>query len=66
MKFAKLLRTPIWGHPHSTYTKMGRGGVKPNAYDYVQGERGVSRLRTYAKKIFFFGPQNLKSFLFLY
>ena len=56
MKFAKLLRTPIWGHPHSTYTKMGRGGVKPNAYDYVQGERGVSRLRTYAKKNFFFGP----------
>ena len=64
MKFAKLLRTPIWGHPHSTYTKMGRGGVKPNAYDYVQRERGVSRLRTYAKKFFFLDHKISKVFFF--
>ena len=31
----------LWGHPHSTYTQRGRGVVKPNAYDCVQGERGV-------------------------
>ena len=42
----------LWGHPHSTYAQRGRGGVKPNAYDCVQGGRGVSRLRTYAKKFF--------------
>ena len=51
-----------WGHPYSTYAQRGRGGVKPNAYDCVQSGRGFSRLRTYAKKIFF-GPQN-KNFSF--
>ena len=30
----------VWGHPHSTYTQRGRGGVKPNAYDCVQGGNG--------------------------
>ena len=27
-----------WVHPHSTYALRGRRGVKPNAYDCVQGE----------------------------
>ena len=40
------------GHPHSTYAPRGRGGVKPNAHDCVQGGRGFSSLRTYAKKSF--------------
>ena len=43
----------VRGHLHSTYPQMGRGGVKPNVYDCVQGGRGVSRLRPYAKKKFF-------------
>ena len=30
----------IWGHSHSTYTQRGRGGVKPNEYDCVQGGKG--------------------------
>ena len=29
------------GHPHSTYAQRGRGQVKPNAYDCVQGGEGV-------------------------
>lgn len=37
------------GHLHNTYAEKGTGGVKPNVYDYVQGESGVSWLRTYAK-----------------
>ena len=40
------------GLPHSTYAKRGRGGVKPNAYDCIQGGSGVSRLPMYAKKNF--------------
>ena len=28
------------GHPHSTYAQKGRGGVKTNAYDCVQGGGG--------------------------
>ena len=31
----------LWGYPHSTYAQRGREGVKPNAYDCVQGGRGV-------------------------
>ena len=42
----------------------GRGQTKC-ARLRTRGERGVSRLRTYAKKIVF-EPQNLKIFLFLY
>ena len=30
----------IWGHPHSMYAQRGRGVVKPNAYDCVQGGGG--------------------------
>ena len=53
----------VWGHPHSTYTQRGKRGVKPNAYDCAQGGGVVSRLRTYAKRIFW---KNLKTFLCLY
>ena len=60
---ARFLR---WGHPHSTYAQRGRGEVTPNAYDSVQGGRGegVSRLRTYAKKNFFFDQKISKLFFF--
>ena len=51
------------GLPHSTYAKRGRGGVKPNAYDCIQGGSGVSRLPMYAKKNF--GAQNLNFSFFL-
>ena len=53
----------IRGHPHSTYAQKKRGGVKPDVYDCVRGRGRVSRLRKYAKQIFF-RPQNLKTFLF--
>ena len=56
----------VRSYPHSTFTQRGRVEVKLNAYDCVQeGEGGFSRLRTYAKKLFF-RPQNRKTFLFLY
>ena len=40
-------------HPHSTYAHGGRGGVASNKYNCVRGRRGISKLRTYAKKSFF-------------
>ena len=52
-------------HPHSTYAQRGKGGVKPNAYDCLQGGRGRFKV-PYGCKKFFFGPQNLKTLLFLY
>ena len=54
----------VRGHLHSTYPQMGRGGVKPNVYDCVQGGRGVSRLRPYAKKKFFLDHKISKLFFF--
>ena len=38
--FIYCIKISIADHPHSTYAQRGRGGVKPNAYDCVQG-RGV-------------------------
>ena len=45
--------TVRWGHPHSAYAQGGRGGVKPIAYDCVQGGMGEECLRLRAYKIFF-------------
>ena len=52
----------IRGHPHSTYAQLGGEGSSQMCTTAYKGE-GVSRLRTYARKKFF-GPQNLKTFLF--
>ena len=54
------------GYPHSTYRHegMGRGSSQMRMIAHKGGER-VSRLRTQPKKKNCFGPQNLKTFLFL-
>ena len=54
-----------WGHLHSTYAQRGKERVKPNAYDCVQGGREGFKV-AYLRKKMFFGPQNLKTFLFLH
>ena len=41
------------GHPPSTYTQMRRGGVKPSAYDCVQGGGGAQGYVRTQKKILF-------------
>ena len=53
------------GQPHSAYAQRGRGRVKPNAHDCVQGGSGGFQGCVRKQKKFFFGPQNLKIFLFL-
>ena len=64
----------VWGHPHSTYTQRGRGGVKPNAFHCVQGRRVQGCVRT-EKKIFlttksqnfsFFVQRKLLPFVIVY
>ena len=40
-------------HPHSTYAQRGKGGVKPNACDFLQGGRGRFKVPYGCKKIFF-------------
>ena len=52
------------GYPHSTYRHegMGRGSSQMRMIAHKGGER-VSRLRTHPQKNYF-GPQNLKTFLF--
>ena len=51
-------------HIVPTHKGGGEGSRQMRTIAYKVGG-GVSRLRTYTKKIFF-GPQNLKTFLFLY
>ena len=40
VRFSFFILTWKRGHPHSTYAQRGRGEVKSNVYDYVQGGRG--------------------------
>ena len=40
-------------HPHSTYAQRGKGGVKPNPYDCLQGGRGRFKVPYGCKKFFF-------------
>ena len=40
------------GHPHGTYAERGSRGVKPNAYDCVQGEGEFQGCVRTQKKIF--------------
>ena len=65
---SSLNKVDEWGHPHGTYPQRERGEIKPNAYDCLQEGRGgrVQDCVRAQKKKNFFGPQNLKTFRFLY
>ena len=51
------------GHPHSTYAQRGRGQVKPNAYDCVQGGEGVQGCVRTQNNFFWTTKSQIFSFL---
>ena len=53
--YLQLKTEPPWSHPLKTYAQTRKWGVNPNTYNCLQarlGGGGVSKLHTYAKKIF--------------